>query len=90
MEAFERGLAVGAQGLELDVHLSRDGAVVVHHDRGLERTTNLTGPIAHRTADELARADAGYSFLSARLAEAPTARRRFGPGGRIPVSGPGH
>src|SRR5215208_1537916 len=61
--AFDNGLALGADGLELDVHLSRDGVVVVHHDRTLERTTNLSGPIANRTADELARADAGYSFL---------------------------
>jgi glycerophosphoryl diester phosphodiesterase len=44
------------------VHLSRDGVVVVHHDPTLERTTNLTGPIADRTAGELARADAGYFF----------------------------
>lgn len=60
--AFDSGLALGAQGLELDVHLSSDGVVVVHHDRTLERTTNLAGPIANRTADELARADAGYHF----------------------------
>ena len=60
--AFDNGLALGARGLELDVHLSADGVVVVHHDRTLERTTNLTGPIARRTADELARADAGYFF----------------------------
>ncbi len=62
MPAFERGLAVGADGLELDVHLSRDGVVVVHHDPTLERTTDLSGPIAARTADELAAADAGYRF----------------------------
>ena len=62
--AFDNGLAKGAQGLELDVHLSADGVVVVHHDRTLERTTNLTGPIAKRTAGELARADAGYFFRS--------------------------
>ena len=30
--AFDHGLALGADGLELDVHLSRDGVVVVHHD----------------------------------------------------------
>jgi len=60
--AFDNGLAKGAQGLELDVRLSADGVVVVHHDRTLERTTNLTGPIANRTAGELARADAGYFF----------------------------
>ena len=66
MAAFDGGLALGADGLELDVHLSRDGVVVVHHDRTLERTTNLAGPVADRTADELARADAGYGFRRAR------------------------
>jgi glycerophosphoryl diester phosphodiesterase len=60
--AFDLGLALGADGLELDVHLSRDGVVVVHHDLSLDRTTNLAGRLAHRTADELARADAGYNF----------------------------
>jgi len=60
--AFDRGLALGADGLELDVHLSRDGRVVVHHDRHLERTTNGTGPIAAASLEELARIDAGYSF----------------------------
>jgi glycerophosphoryl diester phosphodiesterase len=60
--AFDNGLALGADGLELDVHLSRDGFVVVHHDRTLDRTTNLRGPVASRTADELARADAAVSF----------------------------
>jgi glycerophosphoryl diester phosphodiesterase len=48
--------------LELDVHLSKDGAVVVHHDATLERTTDARGPIAAFTADELARVDAGYWF----------------------------
>jgi len=62
LAAFDNGLALGADGLELDVHLSRDGAVVVHHDRALDRTTNLRGPIADRSGDELARADAGYHF----------------------------
>jgi glycerophosphoryl diester phosphodiesterase len=56
MAAFDNGLALGADGLELDVHLSRDGVVVVHHDRLLDRTTTLRGPIAERTADELGRA----------------------------------
>ena len=55
--AFDRGLAAGADGLELDVHLSRDGAVVVHHDRLLDRTTRATGPISARTAFELSKLD---------------------------------
>jgi glycerophosphoryl diester phosphodiesterase len=52
--AFDRGLAAGADGLELDVHLSRDGVVCVHHDQLLDRTTRGTGPIGERTATELA------------------------------------
>jgi glycerophosphoryl diester phosphodiesterase len=57
LAAFDNGLRLGADGLELDVHLARDGAVVVHHDETLERTTTLRGPIAARTAAELERAD---------------------------------
>jgi glycerophosphoryl diester phosphodiesterase len=60
--AFDRGLALGADGIELDVHLSADGVVVVHHDAMLDRTTNLTGVLRARTAEELARCDAGYRF----------------------------
>jgi glycerophosphoryl diester phosphodiesterase len=66
MAAFKNGLALGADGLELDVRLSRDGAVVVHHDTTLDRTTNLTGPVARFTADELSRADAGFRFAQGR------------------------
>lgn len=62
MAAFDNGAALGADGLELDVHLSRDGRVVVHHDRTLDRTTNLRGAVAEYTAAELGRADAGYHF----------------------------
>jgi glycerophosphoryl diester phosphodiesterase len=46
-------MALGADGLELDVRLSRDAIVVVHHDRTLERTTPLQGPVSERTAREL-------------------------------------
>ena len=91
--AFDNGLAKGAQGLELDVRLSADGVVVVHHDRTLERTTNLTGTIANRTAGELARADAGYFFRRVQE-DAPSTRdaglvtRSWGPpsGGPIRLS----
>lgn len=62
LAAFDNGLALGADGLELDVHLSRDGVMMVHHDHTLDRTTNLHGPIGQRTAAELARADAGWHF----------------------------
>jgi glycerophosphoryl diester phosphodiesterase len=61
LKAFDLGLAAGADGLELDVHLSADGVVVVHHDETLDRTTRDSGPLAARTAVELARVDAGDS-----------------------------
>ena len=60
--AFDHGISLGADGLEFDVHLSRDGVVVVHHDSTVDRTTNGHGPVAALTADELARLDAGYYF----------------------------
>jgi glycerophosphoryl diester phosphodiesterase len=56
--AFDHGLSLGADGLELDVHLSRDGIVVVHHDALLDRTTSGRGPLAALRAAELASLDA--------------------------------
>jgi glycerophosphoryl diester phosphodiesterase len=60
--AFDRGLAAGADGLELDVHLCRDKVVVVHHDRLLYRTTRTSGAIGNRTVAELAALDATTWF----------------------------
>jgi glycerophosphoryl diester phosphodiesterase len=54
IRAFDAGMNAGADGLELDVHLSFDGVVVVHHDKTLERTTRGSGPLSARTAAELA------------------------------------
>lgn len=62
--AFDLGVASGADGLELDVHLSADGVVVVHHDETLDRTTSGAGLLARRTARELAALDAGCRFVS--------------------------
>lgn len=60
--AFDLGRAAGADGLELDVHMSSDGVIVVCHDDLLDRTTNANGPIQGRTAADLARVDAGHRF----------------------------
>ena len=54
IEAFDHGMACGADGLEFDVHLSRDGVVVVHHDDTLERTTRGRGRVVDHTAADLA------------------------------------
>jgi glycerophosphoryl diester phosphodiesterase len=55
LRAFRESLALGVDLLELDVHLSADGRVVVIHDATLDRTTDATGPVAARTAAELGR-----------------------------------
>lgn len=62
MEAFRLGGEAGAGGLELDVHLTRDGHVVVIHDPTVDRTTSGAGAVAEMTLDELRTLDAGYSF----------------------------
>jgi len=54
IQTFDAGMNAGADGLELDVHLSADDVVVVHHDKTLDRTTEGSGPIAAKTAAELA------------------------------------
>src|SRR5688500_14151080 len=64
--AFDRGLDAGADGLELDVHLSADGVAVVCHDDTLDRTTSGSGPVRARTAAELATVDAGCRFTDDR------------------------
>lgn len=72
MAAFDNGLALGADGLELDIHLSHDGVVVVHHDSTLDRATSLRGPIVDRGARELAAV--GVPTLADVLARHPHAR----------------
>ena len=57
--AFELALQQGADGLELDVHLSADGHPVVIHDFTLERTTDGVGPVNALSVRELKRLDAG-------------------------------
>jgi glycerophosphoryl diester phosphodiesterase len=87
LASFDNGLSLGADGLEFDVHLSRDGVVVVHHDATLERTTSGRGRVSALTADELAQLDAAYWFSpaaeGARRAE-HTAAQSF------PLRGQGH
>jgi len=51
--AFRNAVALGADFIEFDVHLSKDGEVVVIHDPTLERTTTGAGPVKDRTVAEL-------------------------------------
>lgn len=54
LTAFRGSIGLGAPWLECDVHLSRDGIPVVVHDATLDRTTDASGPVADRMAEELA------------------------------------
>ena len=65
--AFKLAREMGANGIETDVQLSKDGVPVLVHDTNLDRTSDGTGPVADLTWDELARLDAG-SWLDARFA----------------------
>ena len=64
MEAFAQAVQVwGADVLETDVRLSRDGEIVVIHDPTVDRTTDGTGAVAEMDWSQLAVLDAGYRFV---------------------------
>ncbi len=63
-EAFRHALALGADVLELDIRLTRDGEVVVLHDADVARTTSGAGPVSAMTLAELRALDAGARFVS--------------------------
>lgn len=64
LAAFDLAARLGADVLELDVHLSKDGEVVVIHDPEVSRTTNGHGAVSGKTYSELAALDAGFRFLT--------------------------
>lgn len=65
LSAFRRAVEVASDLIELDVRFSRDRALVVFHDRTLNRTTDGAGPVASRTLRELKALDAGSRFSPA-------------------------
>ena len=62
LTAFEEAVRVGADGIELDVHLSKDGQVVGIHDETLDRTTDGAGFVHEWTLADLQQLDAGSWF----------------------------
>ncbi|MCU6791389.1 glycerophosphodiester phosphodiesterase [Paenibacillus sp. WQ 127069] len=62
LAAFRLGLEQGCDAIELDVHLSKDGEIVVCHDHTINRTSDRSGAICELTVDELKQADAGSWF----------------------------
>lgn len=68
MSGFRKALELGVDGVELDVHLTRDGQVVVLHDPELARTTDGRGMVKDLTLEQVRRFDATVRW-----------RGRFGP-----------
>ncbi len=95
--AYDLALALGADYLEQDVHMTRDGVLVVLHDATLDRTTSCSAFVADLTLGELQALDAGSWFNGAYPARArpeyaglriPTLEevfRRYGTGARYYV-----
>ena len=64
MEAFRGASAAGADGIELDVQLSKDGQLVIIHDETLDRTTTGKGYVKDYTLSELKQLDASGKLFS--------------------------
>lgn len=62
LSAFAEAVRVGADGIELDVHLTKDNQLVVIHDESLERTTNGAGLVQNLTFSEIQQFSAGAWF----------------------------
>lgn len=59
MLAFRKAIEAGCDGIELDIHLSQDGKIVIIHDEDVRRTTNGSGLVQNMTLAELRSFDAG-------------------------------
>jgi len=62
MDSFRKAITMGADGIEVDVHLSMDGELIVCHDEKVDRTTNGKGFIKDLTLEEIKKLDAGSWF----------------------------
>ena len=71
IESFQQAVAIGVDALELDVHISADGHVVVIHDSTLDRTTDRSGRIERLTLAEVRQADAGARYTADQGASHP-------------------
>ena len=62
MYAFEKAVETGADVLEMDAHITKDGYIVLMHDETVDDTTDGSGLIEEMTLDELKQFDAGYDW----------------------------
>ena len=76
--AFDQAAAMeGVHALELDIHSTRDGQLIVAHDADVDRMTNGTGWIREMTGSEIRALDAGYDWTEDGGKTFDCALRRF-------------
>ena len=65
MVSFRKAIELGVDGIETDIHMTKDGRLALIHDDTVDRTTNGTGTVKDLTMQELRELDAGSSFSPA-------------------------
>src|SRR5678809_634814 len=60
MYAYEKAVEIGADVLEMDAHIAKDGQIVLMHDEKVDRTTDGAGLIEDLSVDQLRQLDAAY------------------------------
>jgi glycerophosphoryl diester phosphodiesterase len=62
--AYERSIELGVDVLEMDIHMTTDGEIVIRHDPTVDATTNGNGAICDLTLSEIKALDAGYTWTA--------------------------
>jgi glycerophosphoryl diester phosphodiesterase len=83
LPAFELAMTQGADGVELDVWLSKDGHLVIIHDSTVDHTTDGTGYVWDKSLADLKALDASHTFPTYRGARIPTLDEVFEAVGRL-------
>lgn len=78
LTAFKKALEAGCEGIELDVHLTKDNEIVIIHDEKIDRTSNGTGLVKDMTYEELSKFDFSYIYTyKTGFCKIPTLREYF-------------
>ena len=78
MLAFEKAVEIGVDGIEMDVHLTKDNELVIIHDENIRRTCNGEGLVRDMTLEELRKYDASATYVGVyRVNPIPTLREYF-------------
>ena len=64
MYAFDKAVEIGADVLEMDAHITKDGEIILMHDESVDRTTDGTGLIEELTLAEIQQLDAAYKWTN--------------------------